>query len=59
MFRKIYRIWHQWLEKRRQTELEHVQERLTQEQWRSSLEKHSHEADLAAGYGLNHFNSMQ
>lgn len=59
MFRKIYRIWHRWLEKRRQAELERMQELLNHEQWRSSLEKNSHEADLAAGYDLSHFNTMQ
>ncbi len=59
MFHKIYHIWHRWLEKRRQTELERMQELLNQGQWRNSLANRTHNADLAAGYDLNHFNTMQ
>ena len=59
MIRKIYFIWRQWLEKRREAELERIQEQLNQTQWQSSLAAKSHEADLAAGYNLSHFNTMQ
>lgn len=55
-FRQLFM---QWLAKRRATELEHIQARLAQIQWRDSLAKRSHEADLAAGYNLSHFNTMQ
>lgn len=59
MIRKIYFIWRQWLKKRREAELERIQEQLSQAQWQSSLQEKSHEADLAAGYNLSHFNTMQ
>lgn len=55
----LWQLWTRWLEKRREMELQRLQEKLTQDQWRNSLEKRSHDADLAAGYNLNHFNTMQ
>jgi hypothetical protein len=48
-----------WIEKRRVTEMNHIQTRLNQIQWQSSMKNHTHEADLAAGYNLGHFNTMQ
>lgn len=48
-----------WLETRRKAELERIQERLNQEQWKNSLANRAHETDLAAGYSLSHFNTMQ
>lgn len=58
-FRQIRRFWQSWLERRRKAELEQIQERLAQEQWRNSLVNRAHDADLSAGYNLNHFNTMQ
>ncbi|MEN9561968.1 MAG: hypothetical protein RIR73_212 [Chloroflexota bacterium] len=51
--------WVHWLEKRREAELARIQEQLTQAQWQNALSNHTHEADLAAGYNLSHFNTMQ
>ena len=48
-----------WIEKRRVTEMNRIQTQLDQMQWQSSMNKHTHEADLAAGYNLSHFNTMQ
>lgn len=55
----LWQIWSRWLEKRREAELARIQEQLNQMQWQSSLANHAHEADLAAGYNLSHFNTMQ
>lgn len=55
----LWRLWKQWLEKRRNAELERIQAQLDQAQWQNSLAKNTHEADLAAGYNLSHFNTMQ
>ena len=55
----FWRLWTQWLEKRRKAELARIREQLHQAQWQSSLAKNAHEADLSAGYSLGHFNSMQ
>lgn len=52
-------VWNRWLEKRRETELKRIQAQLTQAQWKNSLAQRTHEADLAAGYNLGHFNTMQ
>jgi hypothetical protein len=52
-------LWEQWLEKRRELELKRLQAQLNQIQWRNSLAKRAHKADLASGYNLNHFNTMQ
>ena len=48
-----------WIEKRRVAEMNRIQTQLDQMQWQSSINKHAHEADLAAGYNLSHFNTMQ
>ena len=58
-FHQIRQFWQGWLERRRKAELEQIQEQLNQEQWRNSLANRAHDADLAAGYGLSHFNTMQ
>ncbi|MBI3165715.1 MAG: hypothetical protein HYZ24_13615 [Chloroflexi bacterium] len=58
-FNKLRQRWQDWLEKRRERELAQMQERLNQEQWRNSLADRAHDADLAAGYNLSHFNTMQ
>jgi hypothetical protein len=55
----LLQLWAQWLEKRREAELARIQAQLDQMQWKNSLAKHTHEADLAAGYNLSHFNTMQ
>jgi hypothetical protein len=52
-------LWKRWLETRRAADLKHLQAKLDQMQWRNSLAKRTHDADLAAGYNLNHFNTMQ
>jgi hypothetical protein len=52
-------VWKRWLEKRREAELKRIQAKLTQAQWKNSLAQRTHEADLAAGYNLGHFNTMQ
>lgn len=56
---RIWHIWKHWLDNQRKTELERIQERLNQEQWQNSLANRAHESDLAAGYNLSHFNTMQ
>jgi len=56
---RLWQFWQAWLEKRREIELTRIQERLTQEQWRNSPACRAHDADLAAGYNLSHFNTMQ
>lgn len=56
---RIWQMWKHWLENRRKAELERIQERLNQEQWKNSLANRAHETDLAAGYSLSHFNTMQ
>lgn len=48
-----------WIEKRRVAEMNRIQAQLNQTQWQNSLANHTHEADLAAGYNLSHFNTMQ
>lgn len=58
-FTFLIELWVHWLEKRREAELARIQEQLTQAQWQNSLANHTHEADLAAGYNLSHFNTMQ
>ena len=55
----LWQAWVHWLEKRREAELVRIQEQLTQAQWKNSLANHAHEADLASGYNLSHFNTMQ
>jgi hypothetical protein len=52
-------ILRDWLKKRREAEIKRLQARLNQSQWQNSLAKHTHEADLASGYNLSHFNTMQ
>ncbi|GJQ37003.1 MAG: hypothetical protein HS100_01850 [Anaerolineales bacterium] len=59
ILRQVKQNLHDWLEKRRKAELERIQERLNQEQWQNSLANRAHESDLAAGYNLSHFNTMQ
>ena len=47
------------IEKRRVAEMNRIQTQLNQTQWQNSMKNHIHEADLAAGYNLSHFNTMQ
>ena len=58
-FSFLWQLLARWLGRRREAELARIQEQLTQAQWQNSLEKNSHEADLASGYNLSHFNTMQ
>lgn len=58
-FPRLVQSLQTWLDNRRKAELERIQERLNQEQWQNSLANRAHESDLAAGYGLSHFNTMQ
>lgn len=58
-FLSVMNVWKHWLEKRRETELKRIQAQLAQAQWKNSLAQRTHEADLAAGYNLGHFNTMQ
>jgi hypothetical protein len=55
----VMNTWKRWLEKRREAELKRIQAQLDQAQWKNSLAQRTHEADLAAGYNLGHFNTMQ
>lgn len=55
----VWNLWIQWLEKRRLAEIKRIQVELEQAQWQNALAKSTHEADLAAGYNLSHFNTMQ
>jgi len=58
-FLYLKQLWSNWLEKRRIAEFKRIQAQLNQQQWKSSLSQRTHEADLAAGYNLSHFNTMQ
>lgn len=58
-FLSVTNVWKRWLEKRREAELKRIQAQLDQAQWKNSLAQRTHEADLAAGYNLGHFNTMQ
>lgn len=51
--------WQAWLAARREKQLARLQASLQQQAWQNSLHERSHKADLAAGYNLNHFNTMQ
>jgi hypothetical protein len=55
----VMNTWKRWLEKRREAELKRIQAKLDQAQWKNSLAQRTHEADLAAGHNLGHFNTMQ
>jgi len=59
MFYAIRQFFKLWLAKRRAAEMEHLQAKIEQGQWKNSLQQRAHEADLAAGYNQSHFNTMQ
>lgn len=59
LFNSALKIFYEWIETRRAIELENIQKQINQQQWKTTLEQHTHEADLAAGYNLSHFNTMQ
>lgn len=57
--RSLKAHWQAWLVRRREQQLAALQARLQQQAWQNSLAERSHKADLAAGYNLAHFNTMQ
>jgi hypothetical protein len=55
----LLNLWRQFLARRRESELDRLQAELDQARWRNSLAEQTQDADLASGYNIDHFNTLQ
>jgi len=52
-------VWAHWREKSIERQIASRQAELDSIRWRNSLSERTQKADLASGYNINHFNTMQ
>ncbi len=59
LIERIKQQWGAWQAARKAQQIERLKKQIQQQAWRNSLAERTQQADLAAGYNMAHFNTMQ